>query len=277
MSTEAAQHSFEISQGVRVGESGAPLLIAGPCVLEGEEMALRHAEFLADMARRLGVPFVFKASYDKANRTSGATFRGPGLEDGLRVLEKIRREVGVPVLTDVHSATEAQVAGEVVDVIQIPAFLCRQTDILIAAALTGHTVNVKKGQWLAPDDVPNLINKVVQAGGNKVMITERGSAFGYHRLVVDFTGLVKMREYGWPVIFDATHAVQAPGGAGDRSGGDRTLAPYLAWAAAAVGVSGLFVETHEDPDHALSDGPNMIPLAEVEKVIQRFLRISHIA
>ncbi len=267
-------HAFEIVPGVRVGDGAVPLIIAGPCVIEGEDMALRHAECLAEIARRLGVPFVFKASYDKANRTAGKSFRGPGMEEGLRILDRVKREVGVPVLSDVHTEPEIVAAGEVVDVIQIPAFLCRQTDLLEAAARTGKVVNVKKGQWVAPEDVRHILEKVTTAGGGRVMITERGSSFGYHRLVVDYTGLVKMREAGWPVIFDATHSVQSPGGAGETSGGDRTLAPYLAWAAAAVGVDGLFLETHEDPDRALSDGPNMIPLEQVEGVITRFLKIS---
>jgi len=269
----APSQSFDIVPGVAVG-AGKPLLIAGPCVIEGEDMILRHADTLASMMQRLGAPFVFKSSYDKANRTSGKSFRGLGIVNGLRILQRVKEEFALPILTDVHSVEETAIAAEVADVIQIPAFLCRQTDLLEAAAQTGRVVNVKKGQWVAPEDVGNIIAKVTDAGGGRVMITERGSSFGYHRLVVDYAGLVRMRSFGWPVIFDATHSVQSPGGSGDRSGGDRTLAPYLAWAAAAVGVSGLFVETHENPDSALSDGPNMIPLHQLESVLRRFLDIA---
>lgn len=240
-------------------------------------MAVRHAEFLAELTGRLGVPFVFKASYDKANRTSGRSFRGPGLEEGLKILAKVKSEIGAPVLTDAHSTEEIAAAGQVVDVVQIPAFLCRQTDLLEAAGRTGKAVNVKKGQWVAPEDILHIVEKVLNAGGDRVMITERGTSFGYHRLVVDFAGLVKMRNCRWPLIFDATHSVQFPGGAGDRSGGERRFAPYLAWAAAAVGVDALFIETHEEPDRALSDGPNMIPLAGLEPILRRFLEIARLA
>ena len=233
-------------------------------------MTLRLAERIAAIAARVGMPFIFKASYDKANRSSIHSFRGPGLEEGLRILAKVRHDLGLPLLTDAHTPEQMAAAGEVVDVVQVPAFLCRQTDLLVAAARTGKPVNIKKGQFLAPDDIGNLIEKVVQAGGDRVLITERGSSFGYHRLVVDYTGMVRMRNFGFPIIFDATHSVQAPGGMGDCTGGDRRYAPYLAWAAAAVGVDGLFLETHEDPDHALSDGPNMIPLDELESLLKRF-------
>lgn len=250
------------------------MIIAGPCVIESELMAMRHAESLVQKMHRLGAPFVFKASYDKANRTSSKSFRGLGIVNGLRTLRHVKDEFKLPVLTDVHSVEEIALAAQVVDIIQIPAFLCRQTDLLEAAAQSGRVVNIKKGQWVAPEDVGNIIAKVTEAGGERVMITERGTSFGYHRLVVDYTGLVKMRQFGWPVIFDATHSVQSPGGAGDRSGGDRSLAPYLAWAAAAVGVDGLFVETHEDPDNALSDGPNMLPLDEIEAVLRRFIKLN---
>jgi len=266
-------HIFDIASGVRVGE-GTPLLIAGPCVIEGEDMTLRHAERIASVAREVGMPFVFKSSYDKANRTSLKSYRGPGLDEGLRILARVKSELGVPVLTDAHSTEEMAVAGQVVDVVQVPAFLCRQTDLLTAAARTGRTVNVKKGQFLAPEDVRHIIDKVKGAGGERLMITERGTSFGYHRLVVDFTGLVRMRQFGLPVIFDATHSVQVPGGLGDRSGGERLYSPYLARAAAAVGVDGLFLEVHEAPDTALSDGPNMIELSKLKTVLERFLEIS---
>lgn len=253
-----------------------PLLIAGPCVIEGEDMLLRNAEAVTRIAKRLQMPLLFKASYDKANRTSRASFRGPGLEEGLRLLQRVKTEFDTTVLTDAHSVDEIKKAGEVVDAIQIPAFLCRQTDLLAAAAQTGKTVNVKKGQFLAPDDIPHIINKLTAADCKRLMITERGSSFGYHRLVVDFTGIVQMRQYGWPIIFDATHSVQMPGGLGAQSGGNRRFAPYLAWAAAAVGVDGVFIETHFEPDKALSDGPNMIPIQELQDVLAHFLDIWNI-
>lgn len=268
---------FDIAEGIHIGNGSPPVLFAGPCVIEDEDMALRHAEKIAAIARGVGIQFVFKASYDKANRTSGESYRGPGLDEGLRILARVREEIGVPVITDAHSVAEIKTTGEVVDVIQIPAFLCRQTDLLTAAARTGCAVNVKKGQFLAPDDVRHIIAKIHNAGCDRLMITERGSSFGYHKLVVDFTALVQMRDYGCPIVFDATHSVQSPGGMGGCSGGDRRLAPYLAWAAAAVGVDGLFVEAHEKPDEALSDGPNMLAINSLKPVIERFLKITSIA
>jgi len=267
------QKAFSITPNVSIG-GGTPILIAGPCVIEDESGTLRHAERIAAVAREAGMPFVFKASYDKANRSSADSFRGPGLDEGLKILAKVKRELGLGVLTDAHSVTEMAAAGEVVDVVQVPAFLCRQTDLIIAAAKTGKVVNVKKGQFLAPDDMGNVIAKLRGAGCERILLTERGSSFGYHRLVVDFTGIVRMREFGYPVIFDATHSVQAPGGLGDKSGGERRYAPFLAYAAAAVGVDGLFVEVHEDPDRALSDGPNMIPLDRLKEVLERFVAIA---
>jgi len=239
-------------------------------------MILRHAERLAEMARAAGMPFLFKSSYDKANRTSRGSFRGPGLDEGLRILEKAQHEAGVAVLTDVHTVEEARTAGEVIDVLQIPAFLCRQTDLLEAVAKTGRCVNVKKGQFLAPDDMPYIIDKVTGSGGTRLMLTERGTTFGYHRLVVDYTGLVQMAGYGWPVVFDATHSVQSPGGASGRTGGDRQMAPFLAYAAAAVGVDGLFVEVHESPDQAPSDGPNMLTLDELPAMLAKFCDLRRI-
>ncbi len=269
--------SFEIAPGVRIGGGNPPILIAGPCVIEGLEMILRHVEFLVELTGKLGIPFIFKSSYDKANRTSGRSFRGPGLDGGMEIFARIKRDFGIPILTDAHSVAEVETVGELVDVVQIPAFLCRQTDLLEAAARTGKTVNIKKGQWLAPEDVPYLIEKVNNAGGERVVITERGTTFGYNRLIVDYAGIVKMRSAGWPVIFDATHSVQTPGSSGNKTGGDRTLAPYLAAAAAAVGIDGLFVETHEDPDNALSDGPNMIALASLEPALRKFIVISKLS
>lgn len=273
-------HSFDISpgSGIKIGEpESAPLLIAGPCVIENEDMTLRHAAKIAEIAKKAGMPFVFKASYDKANRTSIKSFRGPGLEDGLRILERVKHETGVLLITDVHSVSEIDSASEVVDILQIPAFLCRQTDMLVAATKSGKTVNVKKGQFISPDDVKNIINKITASGGSRLMITERGSSFGYNRLVVDYTGIVKMGDYGWPIVFDATHSVQTPGGAGEKSGGDRRFAPYLAWAAAAVGVDALFAEVHENPESALSDGANMIRLSDLRKILEKFLSIHNLS
>ncbi|MCC6671918.1 MAG: 3-deoxy-8-phosphooctulonate synthase [Planctomycetes bacterium] len=253
---------------------GTPFaLIAGPCVIESRDHALRHAEAVAALCRELGVGYVFKCSYDKANRTSHKSFRGVGLDEGLGVLAEVRREAGVPVLTDVHSIEQVHAAGEVVDCLQIPAFLCRQTDMLLAAAATGRAVNVKKGQFLAPEDMRNVVAKILDAGNQRVLITERGASFGYHTLVVDFTGFPVMRATGQPLIFDATHSVQRPGGAGDKSGGDRTKVPYLARAAVACGVDGLFLEVHEDPDRAPSDGPNMVPLADLPALLRQLKAI----
>jgi 2-dehydro-3-deoxyphosphooctonate aldolase (KDO 8-P synthase) len=251
---------------------GDLVFIAGPCVIEGEEFVLRHARRVAEIARKHGVAAVFKCSFDKANRTSGQSFRGPGLEEGLRMLGRVKREVGLPVLTDVHAEAQCKPAAEVVDVLQIPAFLCRQTDLLVAAGRTGRAVNVKKGQFLAPEDMKNVADKLREAGCPQILLTERGSSFGYHNLVVDMRGLVTMRAFA-PVCFDATHAVQRPGSQGNATGGDRTMAPVLARAAAAVGLDALFCEVHEDPDHALSDGPNSLTFAMWDALIADVLRI----
>ncbi|MBI2928648.1 MAG: 3-deoxy-8-phosphooctulonate synthase [Verrucomicrobia bacterium] len=248
-------------------------LIAGPCVIENEKLCLRVAESLRRTCAKLGVPYVFKASYDKANRSSAKSFRGPGLLEGLKTLAKVRRELGVPVLTDVHTEEQARAAAEVVDVLQIPAFLCRQTDLVQAAARTGRIVNLKKGQFLAPDDMKNVVAKAVEAGAEKILLTERGASFGYHNLVVDMRAIPIMKALGFPVVFDATHSVQLPGGAGDRSGGQREFAPVLARAAVAAGADGVFIETHPDPDRALSDGPNMIALAEMPRLLAELVRI----
>lgn len=267
---------FEIAEGIHIGGESPFVLFAGPCVIESEAMVLSHAIKISKIAERLNLPLIFKASYDKANRTSGSSFRGPGLEEGLRILEKVQREIGLPVITDAHSVPEINAAGDVVDVIQIPAFLCRQTDLLEAAAKTGKPVNVKKGQFIAPDDVINIIGKITACGNSRVMLTERGVTFGYHQLVVDYTGIVKMRETGWPVVFDATHSVQSPGGLSGITGGDGQYAKYLAWAAAAIGIDGLFIETHENPSEAKSDAANMIPLTDLESILVRFKEISKI-
>jgi 2-dehydro-3-deoxyphosphooctonate aldolase (KDO 8-P synthase) len=244
---------------IQVGEGHPLLLIAGPCVIEGEAQTLAAARRVADVAQKHGLPAVFKCSFDKANRTSAKSFRGPGLVEGLRVLARVKKETGLPVLTDVHEQAQCAPAAQVVDVLQIPAFLCRQTDLLFAAGATGRAVAVKKGQFLAPEDMKNAVQKLGEVGCADVLLTERGSSFGYHNLVVDMRGLLTLRGYA-PVCFDATHAVQRPGAGagGETTGGDRTLAPPLARAAAAVGIDALFCEVHEDPDRALSDGPNSL-------------------
>ncbi len=244
----------------QVGPNGAFLLVAGPCVIECERHAMKMALDLKAMADRAGVPFVFKASYDKANRSSISSFRGPGLEEGLRVLEKIRREADVKVLSDVHCVREVGAAAEVLDVLQTPAFLCRQTDFLMAVARTGKPLNVKKAQFLAPWDMKNVVDKILFSGNDKILLTERGVCFGYNQLVSDMRSLVILRELGCPVLFDATHSVQLPGGLGTQSGGQREFVFPLVRAATAVGVDGLFVEVHDAPEQALSDGPNSVPL-----------------
>jgi 2-dehydro-3-deoxyphosphooctonate aldolase (KDO 8-P synthase) len=242
-------------------------------VVENEKLCLKIAESLKKTCAKLGVNYIFKASYDKANRSSGQSFRGPGMEAGLAVLAKVRREFDLPVLTDVHSETQVSAAAEVVDVLQIPAFLCRQTDLINAAVHTGKIVNIKKGQFLAPQDMGQVVKKAEANGGKKIMLTERGTTFGYNNLVADMRSIPIMRRFGFPVIFDATHSVQRPGGQGDRSGGQREFAPVLARCAVAAGANGLFIETHPEPDKALSDGPNMIPLAEMPKVISSLLKV----
>ena len=257
----------------RCGPGMPLLLIAGPCVIESESLCLRIAETLAEIARQLPVQVVFKASYDKANRTSGGSFRGPGLDEGLEILGRVRQATGLPVTTDVHLPEQATAAGEVCDLLQVPAFLCRQTDLLLAAAATGKAVNVKKGQFVAPADMRHVIAKLLAGGCQDILLCERGTFFGYGRLVNDFAGLLAMRALGVPVIFDATHSVQQPASLGESTGGDRALVEPLARAAAAVGIDGLFFETHPDPDKSPSDGPNMVPLDQFGGVLERVLRI----
>ncbi len=249
------------------------ILIAGPCVVESEAMCLQVAREMREACRRLGVTYIFKASYDKANRTSAKSFRGPGVKAGLKILAKVRAEVGVPVLTDVHTEEQAQAAAAVADVLQIPAFLCRQTDLIQAAVRTGRIVNLKKGQFLAPTDMGQVVAKAVAAGGDKLLVTERGTTFGYNNLVADMRSIPILARLGWPVIFDATHSVQLPGGSGDKSGGQREFAPVLARCALAAGAHGLFFETHPAPDRALSDGPNMIPLAEMPELLADLVKL----
>ena len=250
-----------------------PVFILGPCVLESEEFAWKMARALAQITREIGVPFIFKASYDKANRTSVKSVRGPGLQEGCRVLAAIGKELGLPVTTDVHSPGEAEQAAEWIDLLQIPAFLCRQTDLIQAAAETGRAVNVKKGQFLAPGDMRNVGEKLRAFGCERFVFTERGTTFGYNNLVADMRSLYWMREMGYLAVFDATHSVQRPGGGGDKTSGDGVLAPVLARAAVAAGVDGVFIETHENPAVALSDGPNQIPLAQIPALLNNLKQI----
>lgn len=257
----------------RCGPGMPLLLIAGPCVIESETLCLQIAEALAEIARQLPVQVVFKASYDKANRTSAGSFRGPGIDEGLGVLDRVRRVTGLPVTTDVHLPEQATAAGQVCDLLQVPAFLCRQTDLLLAAAATGKAVNVKKGQFVAPADMRHVVAKLLAGGCRDILLCERGTFFGYGRLVNDFAGLLTMRGFGVPVIFDATHSVQHPASLGETTGGDRALVEPLARAAAAVGIDGLFFETHPDPDKSPSDGPNMVPLNRLRGVVERVVRI----
>ena len=252
------------------------ILIAGPCVIESEKLCAKVAGLLKKATAGLPVSFIFKASFDKANRSSGASVRGPGLEEGLATLAKIRREFEVPVLTDVHSEEQARAAGEVVDVLQIPAFLCRQTDLIHVAVQTGKIVNIKKGQFLAPQDMRQVVTKASGGGGKMILLTERGTTFGYNNLVTDMRAIPIMKGFGCPVIFDATHSVQLPGGAGERSSGQREFAPVLAKAAVAAGANGLFIETHPEPDKALSDGPNMIPLNEMAPLLKTLVNIHEV-
>jgi 2-dehydro-3-deoxyphosphooctonate aldolase (KDO 8-P synthase) len=248
-------------------------LSAGPCAIENEALCLKVAASLQQTCRRLGINYIFKASFDKANRTSNQSFRGPGVEEGLEILARVRARIGVPVLTDVHNEAQAALAGEFVDVLQIPAFLCRQTDLIQAAARTGKIVNVKKGQFLSPLEMGQVVKKAESAGGKKILVTERGTTFGYNNLVADMRSIPIMRRFGYPVIFDATHSVQLPGGGGDKSAGQREFAPVLARCAVAAGADGVFLETHPRPDSALSDGPNMIPLADMPKLLAGLIRV----
>ena len=263
--------------GFQVGLDQPVFLIAGPCVIESRQLALDTAGMLKEICAELGVPFIYKSSYDKANRSSGKSFRGPGVEDGLKILAEVKRQIGVPVLTDVHEAGEIDAAAAVVDVLQTPAFLCRQTDFINAVASAGKPVNIKKGQFLAPGDMKNVVAKARQASGkDNILVCERGVSFGYNNLVSDMRSLAIMRETGCPVVFDATHSVQLPGGQGTVSGGQREFVPVLARAAVASGVSGLFMETHPDPDKALSDGPNAWPLAKMRQLLMTLKELDRV-
>lgn len=249
------------------------LLIAGPCVIENEENVMLIAKKIKEIAERLDLDYCFKASFDKANRTSISSYRGPGIEEGLRILKKVKETYGVKICTDIHEPWQAAKAAEVADIIQIPAFLCRQTDLLVAAAKTGKIINVKKAQFLAPWDMSNVVRKIEETGNNNIMLCERGTSFGYNTLVVDMTGIVEMKKFGYPVVMDATHSVQKPGGKGNSTGGNRENVEPLAKAAIAVGADALFFEVHPDPDNALSDGPNMVKLDEFEEILKRVIKV----
>jgi 2-dehydro-3-deoxyphosphooctonate aldolase (KDO 8-P synthase) len=259
--------------GVEIG-GGRPLaVIAGPCVVENRDSALRHAAALKECADRVGVSYVFKSSYDKANRSSAESYRGPGLKKGLEILAEVKRKIGVPILTDVHEIDQIDAVKQVADILQIPAFLCRQTDLLVAAAKTGKVVNVKKGQFLSPQEMGQAVKKVEECGNRRIILTERGSSFGYNNLVVDMRSFPILRSFGYPVVFDATHSVQLPGGGGTKSSGQREFVEPLACAAAGAGVDGFFMEVHPNPDEALSDGPNMVPLHQLKALLERVMRI----
>lgn len=263
----------QITETLAIGDGCPFTLIGGPCVIESEDFTLKMAENICKVCENLGISFIFKCSFDKANRTSINSFRGQNIDEGLKILQRVKDEIGVPVLTDIHESIQAATVAEVVDVLQIPAFLCRQTDLLLAAAATGRVINVKKGQFLAPWDMKNVVRKLEASGAENILVTERGTSFGYNALVVDFRSLPQMREFGYPIVFDATHSVQMPGGQGERSGGQRQFVPYLARAAAAVGIDALFMEIHENPDVAMSDGPNMVPLTQLEDILRSLLSV----
>jgi 2-dehydro-3-deoxyphosphooctonate aldolase (KDO 8-P synthase) len=276
--TSTARPNATVAVGAAIFDNARPLaLIAGPCALESRAHALEMAAALKEIAGRLGIGLVYKTSFDKANRTSAASARGIGLDAALPIFAEIRATLGVPILTDVHEIEQCARVAQAVDVLQIPAFLCRQTDLLIAAAETGRAVNVKKGQFLAPWDMANVVAKVVGAGNPNVLVTERGASFGYNTLVSDMRALPILASTGAPVIFDATHSVQQPGGQGTSSGGERAFVPVLARAATAVGIAGVFIETHQDPDHAPSDGPNMIPLKDLATLLERLMQFDALA
>lgn len=268
-------HTVKVGSSL-IGGKNPLVLIAGPCVIEGFERTLAIGRGIKTIADKLGVPYIFKASYDKANRSSYSSFRGPGLTDGLNMLAKIKEELGVPVVSDIHCSTQVKPAAEVLDILQIPAFLCRQTDLVYEAAASGKVINVKKGQFMAPNDMKNVINKAREAGNENILLTERGVSFGYNNLVTDMRSLPMMRSLGYPVVFDATHSVQLPGGAGTTSSGQREFVPYLTRCAVAAGIDALFMEVHDNPAEALSDGPNMLYLDDLEALLSDVLAIDAI-
>jgi len=261
---------------IQIGGNSPLVLIAGPCVIESEDLVRRTVEGLEKITSEMNIPFIFKSSYDKANRTSIKSYRGPGLEKGLQILERVKAEFDIPLLVDVHRIEEVESVSKVADILQVPAFLCRQTDLIVSIARTGKPVNVKKGQFLAPWDMRNVIKKIESTGNKNILVTERGTCFGYNNLVVDMKSLPIMRSFGYPVIFDATHSVQKPGGRGTATGGEREYVPFLAQAAVATGIDGLFLEVHPNPDEALSDGPNMIRLNRVKELLGKLTKIDRI-
>ena len=265
-----------LNEDVKFGAGHPFVLLSGPCVIESEEHVINMAKKIKKITDELGIPYVFKSSYDKANRSSIDSYRGPGLERGLEILQRVKDEVGVPVLTDVHTQEQAKIAGEVVDMMQIPAFLSRQTDLVTAVGETGCVVNVKKGQFLAPWDIDQVVEKLESTGNERILLTERGASFGYNNLVVDMRSLPRMRETGYPAVFDATHSVQLPGGAGDSSAGEREYVPYLTRAAVGAGVDALFMEVHDCPDDALCDGPNMVRVEDLKGILKQAQQIDEI-
>ena len=268
--------NIKITDSVTIGGNQRFALLAGPCAIESESMTMDVAAKLKDICSRLNIPFVFKSSFDKANRTSITSPRGIGIEQGLKILQRVKNELDLPIVTDVHESWQCPIVAEVADILQIPAFLCRQTDLLIAAAETGRAINIKKGQFLAPWDMHNVVEKLRSTGNQRIMVCERGSSFGYNNLVVDMTGLVEMRQFGTPIVFDATHSVQKPGGQGSATGGNREMVPHLMRAALAVGVDAIFAEVHPDPDNAFSDAANQIRLDNIEKILQQAIEIDNI-
>lgn len=267
---------IKINEKIAIGGTNPITFIGGPCVLENEELSLSIAKSIDHICKNLGLNYIFKASYDKANRSSIHSYRGPGMEEGIKIFRRIKKELNIPVLTDVHEPWQCDSIAEVVDVIQIPAFLCRQTDLIIAAAKTGKVVNVKKGQFMAPRDMANVVKKFEESGNTRIMLCERGESFGYNNLVVDMRAIVEMRKMGYPVIFDATHSVQRPGGNGDTTGGDREYVQPLINAASAVGIDALFAEVHPDPDNSPSDGPNMVKLDDLGGILEQAVKIDNI-
>ncbi|MGB9715387.1 MAG: 3-deoxy-8-phosphooctulonate synthase [Thermodesulfovibrionales bacterium] len=261
----------------KIGGNNNLYIIAGPCVIESEDITFFTAQKMKEICEQVGLPLLFKSSYDKANRTSLSSFRGPGLEKGLQILSDVRSRFGIPIISDIHSVNEVKPASEVLDALQIPAFLCRQTDLIISSSNTGKPVNIKKGQFIAPWDVKNIIDKFISTGNRNLLITERGTSFGYNNLVVDFRGLSIIRSFGYPVVFDVTHSLQLPGGLGSSSGGQREFAEPLSRAAVAVGVDGIFMEVHPEPDKALCDGPNMIPINKVASILNMLKKIHNVA
>lgn len=268
--------TVKLNENIIFGGNNPFVLIAGPCVIESESLIMETAEQLKEITTKLNIPFVFKSSFDKANRSSIHSFRGPGLDEGLEILAKVKEKFNVPVTSDIHESYQVEKAAQVLDILQIPAFLCRQTDLLVAAANTGKIVNVKKGQFLAPWDMKNVVTKINETGNENLLLTERGSTFGYNNMVVDMRSLIEMRNLGAPVVFDATHSVQIPGGNGTSTGGKREYVPYLSRAAAAVGIDAIFMETHPNPDEAKSDGPNMVVLDQLEEVLKPIVEIDRL-